>query len=142
MINISMNGINPVFVDTSALYALFNGNDRDHDSAKACMQDLIKNQSSLIISNFVLDEIYTLLLTRTNREIALTIIETLIDEWVIERISSEDEERAFRILKTSQDKSYSYTDATSFALIERLSIPFAFSFDKHFSQYGLIVTPD
>jgi predicted nucleic acid-binding protein len=40
------------------------------------------------------------------------------------------------ILAQYTDKSWSYTDCTSFAVMERLGIATAFSFDYNFSQYG------
>ncbi|GFP36049.1 hypothetical protein HKBW3S43_01837, partial [Candidatus Hakubella thermalkaliphila] len=33
----------------------------------------------------------------------------------------------------------SLTDATSFAVMERLKIPYTFAFDRNFTQYGLTV---
>jgi len=39
------------------------------------------------------------------------------------------------------DKDFSFTDCTSFALMERLKIKTAFSFDAHFTQYGFIRIP-
>ena len=35
-----------------------------------------------------------------------------------------------------QDKDFSLTDAISFAVMERLQITQAFTFDRHFAQYG------
>lgn len=139
MINTSMEKSDIVFVDTSALFALFNVNDIDHESATACMNELTQKQCSFMISNFIVDEIYTLLLTKVNRSVALKITEYLISEWIVERIRYEDEQRAMEILRSSKDKTYSYTDATSFALIDRTGVQYVFAFDKHFHQYGLKV---
>jgi predicted nucleic acid-binding protein len=47
-----------------------------------------------------------------------------------------DEARAREIIRHLSDKDYSYTDATSFAIMERLHIKEIFSFDQHFAQYG------
>jgi predicted nucleic acid-binding protein len=52
------------------------------------------------------------------------------------RISKTDEEKARRIIFGYRDKEFSYCDATSFALIERLRIRSAIAFDIHFTQYG------
>ena len=48
-----------------------------------------------------------------------------------------DEERAREIINTYEDKAFSYTDATTFAVIERLGIKSTFTFDEHFAQFGL-----
>ena len=47
-----------------------------------------------------------------------------------------DEKRAKEIIARYKDKTFSYTDATSFALMERLGLEAAFAFDAHFRQYG------
>ncbi|CAD7783535.1 MAG: hypothetical protein KCCBMMGE_01937 [Candidatus Methanoperedenaceae archaeon GB37] len=60
----------------------------------------------------------------------------------IEYMTSELLEEAWRIFKSFADKEFSFTDCTSFALMEYLHIDTAFTFDGHFSQYGkFIVRP-
>ena len=59
------------------------------------------------------------------------------------RVTPQDERRAREILTRYTDKAFSFTDATSFALMERLGISYAFSFDSDFRQYGMMtLTPD
>lgn len=41
------------------------------------------------------------------------------------------------IICSYEDKTFSYTDATTFAVADRLGIRRAFAFDKHFVQFGL-----
>jgi predicted nucleic acid-binding protein len=54
-------------------------------------------------------------------------------------LTLQDEERAKQIIGHYTNKNFSYTDATSFAVLERLRIAEAFAFDPHFQQYGLKV---
>jgi predicted nucleic acid-binding protein len=56
--------------------------------------------------------------------------------WRVDAVSAVDEQIAVEIISHHADKEYSYTDATSFAIMERLGIRRAFSFDRHFEQYG------
>ena len=53
----------------------------------------------------------------------------------LERISEEDEQQAWRIINDFDDKDFSYVDVTTFAVMTRLGLTKAFSFDEHFNQY-------
>ena len=52
------------------------------------------------------------------------------------RAEEADERRARATIEHYQDKAFSYCDAVSFAVVERLEIPEAIAFDDHFRQYG------
>lgn len=52
-----------------------------------------------------------------------------------------DEARGERIILRHTDKDYSLCDAISFAAMERLHSRVAFTFDRHFRQYGFEVVP-
>jgi uncharacterized protein len=41
-----------------------------------------------------------------------------------------------RSSNSNGDKAYSFTDALSFAVMERLGISIAFALDQHFDQFG------
>jgi uncharacterized protein len=87
-----------------------------------------------ILSNFVVAESHALLLVRLGPAIARKWL--LNNIWRIERVSEADETKAREIIDGYSDKGFSYTDATSFALMERLRVRRALAFDKHFRQYG------
>ena len=53
------------------------------------------------------------------------------------RVQEVDEQRARDIIFRYEDKDFSMVDCISFALMERLSISYAFAFDRHFAQYGI-----
>jgi uncharacterized protein len=95
----------------------------------------------LITSNYVLDEIVTLLKTRIGPSIAISFGQKLWDQKVsgLVRLTEEDEAKAWRIFRQYKDKGFSFTDCTSFALMERLDIDTVFAFDDHFVQYGKFV---
>ncbi len=54
----------------------------------------------------------------------------------LEHITLEIIEEAWRLFKKFEDHDFSFTDFTSFALMERLNISNAFTFDAHFQEYG------
>ncbi|TAN44808.1 MAG: PIN domain-containing protein [Nitrospirae bacterium] len=54
----------------------------------------------------------------------------------VEHVASPDMDRSWKIIEKYSDKDFSFTDCTSFALMERLKLRTAFSFDSHFRQFG------
>ena len=130
--------LNRIFVDTSAWYAMIDKNDRDHAAAVTKIQILDR---PLVTSNYILDEILTLLKSKLGSSVAVPFGQKLWDQEMsaMLRITEEDEERAWRIFRQYDDKAFSFTDCTSFALMERLDINAVFAFDDHFLQYGRFV---
>lgn len=90
-----------------------------------------------MLTNFVLGEIYVLLLVRMGGDIARQWLAT--NDVAIERVTEADENRAKTILLQYADKNFSYVDATSFAVIERHGLKAAFTFDQHFAQYRFMI---
>lgn len=128
------------FVDTSAFHALTDSRDMHHTDANTLRARLIDEQWRLFTTNLVLAETHALVLARLGRSTALRVLQAIdSSNTTIVRVSTQDERRAREILVQFQDKDFSLTDAISFAVIERLRIPFAFAFDRHFLQYGLTV---
>ena len=126
-----------IFVDTGALFAAANAKDKDHQKAKDFLTKLAEETVILLVTNFIIAEIYTLMLRKIGRDEAIEYVEKLRNTAEIERVSEEDESKAWQIILRYQDKDFSYVDATSFAVMERLGIRDAFSFDEHFEQYSL-----
>ena len=123
-----------VFVDTSAIYAEIDRDDANHAAATSVLQTLGKRRIEPVISNFVVAETHALLLSRLGAGIACRWLNAIA--WPVERVTAEDEATAVEIISAHVDKTYSYTDATSFALMGRLGIRGVVAFDRHFVQFG------
>ena len=130
-----------IFTDTSAWYAHIDKSDANHAAAV----ELVKNlDRPLITSNYIFDEILTLVKLRMGYHIAINLGQKLWNQEVagLIRLTKEDESKAWEIFVQYEDKGFSFTDCTSFAIMERLKIDTAFVFDDHFIQYGkFIVIP-
>ena len=126
---------NRIFVDTSAWYAIIDKNDQDHAAAVSKIRIFDR---PLVTSNYIFDEILTLLQARLGPSIAIPFGQKLWDQEVsaLVRITEEDEEEAWRVFRQYADKGFSFTDCTSFAIMERLDINTVFALDDHFAQYG------
>ena len=124
-----------VLVDTSAVYALVDRDDTYHRRALTILRSFPHRGLTPLLTNFIVAECHALLLSRPAAETARSWL--LKQIWPVEPVNLVDEEWAREIIRRYTDKTFSYTDATSFAVMERLAISEAFAFDPHFQQYGL-----
>ena len=128
------------FVDSSALYALVDRSEADYAPARIVQSRLQAERWRLFTTNFILAETHALVLTRRNRYDALRVLREIDHSLTtIVRAEADDERRAREILERYDDEDFSLTDAISFAVMERLRIGHAFTFDRHFAQYGFAV---
>lgn len=92
----------------------------------------------MFTTNFVVAETHALLLVREGRRIALQFLRSLNGSNVsLVRVTAADEAAAVAIIEQYDDKDFSYTDASSFAITRRFGVEEALSFDRHFAQFGL-----
>lgn len=114
------------FVDTSAFFAISNARDVQHPTARAIESRLRREQWRLSTTNFIVAETHALLLSRAGRQVAATVLAEIDrDDIIVIRVSEADEQRARAIIYQYDDKDFSLTDATSFAVMERLRIAHA-----------------
>lgn len=72
-------------------------------------------------------------------------MEQVLDESLceLEYLPPFDIRSAWVIFERYADKDWSFTDCTSFVVMERLGITQAFAFDRHFKQFpGVTVVPE
>ncbi len=129
-----------LFVDTGAWYAVTDKHDPDHQSA---VQLLTSNTFPLITTNFVFDETITLLRNRLGWKTAMEFGQKIKSSRLVTiiAVNGDDENRAWEIFLKYKDKDFSYTDCTSFAVMQRLKLDTAFSFDSHFQTMKFTVVP-
>jgi Predicted nucleic acid-binding protein, contains PIN domain len=133
-----------IFVDTSAFLAIENRRDTYHGEAIRFRDSCLKTGEALITSDYVLDETYTIIRLRAGHNIAVQFGEDIRASKLlrIEYVTPEIIELAWRVFKTFADHDFSFTDCTSFMLMDRLGINTVFTFDTHFREYGqFIVRP-
>ena len=125
-----------VLWDSSAILALLDADDADHDRAVAVARRIASERRPSFITNYIEVETHALLLRRLGRALAR--------EWLLSgglpvvRALPEEEDRAREIVMRHSDRDWSLCDATSFAILDVRGIRRAFTFDRHFVQYGRI----
>lgn len=133
-----------LFVDTSAWVALLDSSDGLHRRASAFWHKMLAIERRFLTSTYVLDETLTLLRRRRQGlRMAILFHELVTTSKVIEvaEVDSELSAFAWEIFMSYQDKVLSFTDCTSFALMQRRTLLEAFTFEADFRQVGFIVFP-
>ena len=123
-----------VLWDSSAVVALLDADDARHADACTVAERLVADGAPGFMTNFIEAETHALLLRKLGRGAALQWL--LARQLPIVRSSPADEERARAILVRHADKDWSLCDAVSFAVMDARRVTTAFSFDRHFRQYG------
>jgi hypothetical protein len=138
--------MNRIFVDTGAWDAIVDSGDLNHELALV-FQTEITGRYKLVVTNYVLDELFTLLLMNVGYRRTVELkrqLDVLVEErileivWVTPEIATE----AWRVFEQfNRDKEWSYTDCVSYAVMKQLDIEEAFAFDHHFDQMGFVRRP-
>ena len=126
-----------IFVDTGAWYAAFVPGDPDHAAAAAWFRS---NTSPLVTTDYVIDELLTLLLVRGEIPIAMKIGPLLLDQSLatLEFVMPQDVREAWSVFQSYRDKKWSFTDCVSRVVMQRMGVAEAFAFDEHFRQFGTV----
>jgi predicted nucleic acid-binding protein len=120
--------------DSSAILALLDRDDADHEAAIRAVDGLAREGRPSFITNYIEAEAHALLLRKLGRATAR--------EWLfngglpVVRVHPREEERAKEILARYEDKDWSLCDSISFAVMEAREVGTAFTFDHHFRQFG------
>ena len=123
-----------VLWDSSAILALLDADDADHGRAVVVADRIVAERRPSFVTNYIEVEAHALLLRKLGRVIAR--------QWLLSgglpvlRVLPQEEERARAILAAHADKDWSLCDAISFAVLDSRGARTAFTFDRHFRQYG------
>ena len=121
-----------LFVDTSIWYAAADSSDRSNARSKA----ILKSGETLVTSDHVLIETWTLLHHKLDRKAAERFWEGLRSGIAaIETVTLADLEIAWDIGVSWRDQDFSIVDRTSFAVMRRLGIDRVASLDSHFAVF-------
>lgn len=123
-----------VLIDSGAIYALLCRTDENHQIALESLRQMQKQKITPVLTNYILAETHALLAARLGPEAARMWVRHNI--WSVERASEEDEKRAREILLSGRGGDCTLTDTVTFAVMERLGIDTAFTFDDNFDRLG------
>ena len=123
-------------VDTSAFYALLDGDDACHARALERWEKEPGGEGSLVTTNYIVLETMTLLKTRLGMDAVRTFHDAILPVLRLEWIDEGTHARSMSAFLAADRKGPSLVDFSSFEIMRRLGIQSAFTFDRHFHQYG------
>ena len=132
-----------LFVDTAGWMMLADGSDPKHAKARSARDRLLRQGAILLTTDFVLDETLTLLRMRLGIGAAerwwdqVDASSRVVWEWIDPARAEKARHWFFRW----RDKSFSFTDCTSFVVMKELSIRQVLTSDRHFTQAGFDCLP-
>lgn len=128
-----------IFVDTAFWVALGDRHDTNHAQAKALFRQ--HAAGPLVTTNHVRGETWTLLRRRSGHGDAVDFLDRVQRSPRVRMVFvTEDlEDDAIRWLRRHDERSYSFVDAASFAVMRSLRITEALTFDQDFTVAGFRV---
>lgn len=125
-----------VYVDTSAIYAVMDADDAQHEVAKSTWVNLLESGDGLVCNSYVLLETYALVQHRLGIEAVRVLHDEILPvitvDWVDETIHKE----AVAALLIAGRKDLSLVDCSSFVTMRRLGLRRAFALDHRFREQG------
>jgi uncharacterized protein len=127
-----------LFVDASFWIALRFPRDDRHEPARSLFQ--LHADEPLMTTNLVRAETWTFLRRRVGHRSAVHAFEAMSRSPRVQmmHVTEDLEDRAFEWLSKHDERSYSFVDATSFALMRAKRIGAALAFDADFSAAGFV----
>ncbi len=129
------------FIDTSFWCALYDCRDARHEQARRLWESLSSLPVRLFTSDYIFDETMTLIRRRMDHRAAVELGQRILQSEVVRllAVTADIRHESWAMFKKYADKTFSFTDCTSFTLMRLLGLDCALAFDQHFSQMGFAV---
>lgn len=125
-----------VFLDTSALLAVLDADDRYHTRAREVWADLIGRAEDLVCTNYILVETFALIQHRLGMEAVRGLQEDILPLVRVYWVSEADHGAGVTALLTAGRRQLSLVDCVSFVIMRQLNLKAAFAFDTDFHVQG------
>jgi predicted nucleic acid-binding protein len=125
-----------VFLDTSAILAVLDGDDQCHSEADAVWRRLLETEAPLLSSNYVLVETFALIQRRLGMAAVRAVERDIVPLLDLHWLDVEGHRTSVAIWLAASRRSLSLVDCSSFEVMRRRDVRQAFAFDGHFEEYG------
>ena len=138
-----MKPLQPIFVDTWGWLAYGHRRDAYHAEVKGLVEACVSNRAPVHTSDYVLDELITLLFRRETHEESVRFLDGLFADAArgalqIQKVTTDRFQAALELRKRFRDKpDISFTDLTTMAIMRELQIKAVVTEDNHFLHVGM-----
>ncbi|MBU2604165.1 MAG: PIN domain-containing protein [Actinobacteria bacterium] len=130
------------FLDTSALYAVFDRSQTRSADAVAAWERLVRSDAALLTSSYILLELVALLQRRLGLD-AVVALQDFVLPWVeVEWVDAARHDGALAVVLGARRHDVSLVDAVSFGHMRSRRVRHAFTLDKHFAEQGFVCLPE
>ena len=129
------------FADTSALYAVLDRTDHNHEGARTEWRNVLNEGARLVTHNYVVVESSALVQSRLGITALRAFHEQVLPLIATEWIDAARHHTALDMALLAGRKKLSLVDCASFLLMREMGISEAFCFDRHFCEQGFRVRP-
>lgn len=133
--------MNRCFVDTTALYAILDADDLNHPAARKTWTGLLRDDTGLVTTNYVLVETSALVQHRLGLKAVRVFEEDIYPVLHVKWLDRELHEAGVATVLSAARRRLSLVDCVSFDIMRRDGIHRAFTFDRHFTQQGFTCLP-
>jgi len=131
-----------ILMDTGVLLALADQKDNNRQRAIACLNRIKDHRLPVFVSLPTIYESHRRFLFGLGQVAAADFLQNIYDGSVnIVRTIEDDEKEGIRLTERYEGLRITMTDAVNMAVMIRLRIAVAFSFDRHYLQAGFIRIP-
>lgn len=125
-----------VFVDTSAIFAVLDADDQNHERARQAWVDMVSQETWLVCTNYVLIETFALVQRRLGMDAVKVLEEDMLPMVSVEWVDEGTHQAGVAALLIAARRQLSLVDCVSFTTMRRLGINEVFTFDRHFAEQG------
>lgn len=128
-----------VFVDTSALYALLDEDDRFHAAAADTFRAMVGQE--LVTQAYVLVETLALVGHRLGFGAVEQLADTLLPVIDVSTVDDALHAKSLAAFRAGRTTAVSFVDRVSFAFMRQRGVDLAFAFDADFASEGFRLVP-
>ena len=128
-------------VDTSAIYAVLDADDRNHTLASEEWRQILADDTVLIVTNYILVESLALIQRRLGAAAARMFQDDVVPMLKVEWVGEDIHAAGISAMLGAQRRDLSLVDCVSFEVMRRMGLRSVFAFDAHFSDQGFLLRP-